>query len=121
MQVTPDGFEVETVISLRLARAGLKTVAVPGCEADSIHGVSSPNAFRDIRRVVRTIIRAHLRRPPGESEDWRPEYREVERSTVEFELARLATPHHPHVQPACAASDVRRSAGRRFRAIGDRR
>lgn len=51
-----DGFEVETLISIRVTLAGLKVVEVPSFEHSRIHGVSNLNAFRDGIRVLRTIL-----------------------------------------------------------------
>jgi glycosyltransferase involved in cell wall biosynthesis len=57
-----DGFEVETLIHVRVAKAGLVVAEVPSFEHARIHGVSNLNAFRDGRRVLRTIL-AERRRP----------------------------------------------------------
>lgn len=64
-----DGFEIETLIHVRVARAGLRVVEVPSFEYKRIHGVSNLNAIRDGRRVVRTIFaeRARYRRLKNES------------------------------------------------------
>jgi hypothetical protein len=51
-----DGFEIETLLILRAADAGLRIVEVPSHEANRIHGASNLNAFRDGRRVLRTIM-----------------------------------------------------------------
>jgi glycosyltransferase involved in cell wall biosynthesis len=51
-----DGFEVETLIHVRVAKAGLKVAEVPSYEYSRIHGVSNLNATRDGLRVVRTIL-----------------------------------------------------------------
>ena len=51
------GFEVETLINLRVAKAGLKITEVPSFEAERIHGESNLNTFRDGFRVLRTMIR----------------------------------------------------------------
>ena len=51
-----DGFEVETLIHIRVAKAGLVVAEVPSFEHSRIHGVSNLNAFRDGRRVLRTIL-----------------------------------------------------------------
>jgi len=51
-----DGFEVETVIHVRVAKAGLVVAEVPSFEHPRIHGVSNLNAFRDGRRVLHTIL-----------------------------------------------------------------
>jgi glycosyltransferase involved in cell wall biosynthesis len=62
-----DGFEIETLIHVRAAKAGLVVTEVPSFEHSRVHGVSNLNAFRDGRRVLRTILteRHHIRRPPG--------------------------------------------------------
>jgi glycosyltransferase involved in cell wall biosynthesis len=66
-----DGFEIEALMILRAARASLKIVEVPSHEAHRLHGVSNLNAYRDGRRVLRTILAEHramrsgrLRRAP---------------------------------------------------------
>lgn len=51
-----DGFEVETLIHVRVAKAGLKVAEVPSYEHSRIHGVSNLNAVRDGVRVMRTIL-----------------------------------------------------------------
>ena len=51
-----DGFEVETLINIRIAQAGLKVKEVASFEHSRIHGVSNLNARRDGLRVLRTII-----------------------------------------------------------------
>jgi glycosyltransferase involved in cell wall biosynthesis len=51
-----DGFEVETLIHVRAAKAGLSVAEVPSYEYSRIHGVSNLNATRDGLRVVRTIL-----------------------------------------------------------------
>jgi Glycosyl transferase family 2 len=51
-----DGFEVETLIHVRAAKAGLVVAEVPSFEHPRIHGVSNLNAFRDGRRVLQTIL-----------------------------------------------------------------
>jgi glycosyltransferase involved in cell wall biosynthesis len=56
-----DGFEVETLIHVRVAKAGLVVAEVPSFEHSRIHGVSNLNAFRDGRRVLRTILNEHRR------------------------------------------------------------
>jgi len=51
------GFEVETLINVRLAKAGLVISEVPSYELNRIHGQSHLRTFRDGFRVLRTIIR----------------------------------------------------------------
>ena len=59
-----DGFEIETLIHVRVAKAGLVVAEVPSFEHSRIHGVSNLNAFRDGRRVLKTIL-AERRYTPG--------------------------------------------------------
>ncbi|WP_018502169.1 glycosyltransferase family 2 protein [Parafrankia discariae] len=51
-----DGFEVETLINIRIARAGLRVVEMPSFEHPRIHGASNLNAVSDGLRVLRTIM-----------------------------------------------------------------
>jgi glycosyltransferase involved in cell wall biosynthesis len=51
-----DGFEIETLLNLRAAAAGLAITEVPSFEHPRIHGRSNLNAFRDGCRVLRTIL-----------------------------------------------------------------
>jgi glycosyltransferase involved in cell wall biosynthesis len=50
-----DGFEVETLINIRIAKAGLQVTEVASYERDRLHGESHLNAFSDGLRVLRTI------------------------------------------------------------------
>ncbi len=51
-----DGFEVETLINIRVATAGLVVTEVPSFEHSRIHGESNLKTFSDGRRVLRTIM-----------------------------------------------------------------
>ncbi len=62
MDVDCDGFEVETLINVRVAKAGLKIAEVGSFEADRIHGQSNLNTFRDGWRVLKTIFKERVRR-----------------------------------------------------------
>jgi glycosyltransferase involved in cell wall biosynthesis len=55
-KVWGDGFEIETLLNLRAAAAGLKMTEVPSWEHARIHGESNLNTFRDGRRVLKTIL-----------------------------------------------------------------
>jgi glycosyltransferase involved in cell wall biosynthesis len=57
-----DGFEVETLITIRAAVRGLRIGEVASVEARRLHGVSNLNAFPDGMRVLSIILR-ELRRP----------------------------------------------------------
>ncbi len=50
------GFEVETLINVRVAKAGLNVAEVPSVERERIHGVSKLHPVRDGLRVLRTIL-----------------------------------------------------------------
>ncbi len=50
------GFEVETLINVRVAKAGLTVAEVPSVERERIHGVSKLRPIRDGLRVLRTIL-----------------------------------------------------------------
>ncbi|HVP01393.1 MAG TPA: glycosyltransferase family 2 protein [Solirubrobacteraceae bacterium] len=61
-----DGFEIETLMNIRAARAGLNVVEVPSNEEDRLHGSSNLRPFRDGLRILRLIVRERLRRRPKE-------------------------------------------------------
>jgi glycosyltransferase involved in cell wall biosynthesis len=71
------GFEVETLINVRIAKARLNVAEVPSIEHERIHGVSKLRPFRDGFRVLRTILSerfvAHDRTAPVSA----PPYREL--------------------------------------------
>ncbi|SRR6266571_3060627 len=80
-----DGFEVETLINLRIHKANLNIVEIASFEYSRIHGVSNLHAFRDGWRVLKTILKewswnsAPLpqQQPPHILEYMRPEKRVV--------------------------------------------
>jgi glycosyltransferase involved in cell wall biosynthesis len=82
LHVTCDGFEVETVINVRAAKAGLEVVEVPSFERDRIHGLSNLNAWRDGWRVLRAIARERVARLPEPSDAWMPDFAEIEASVA---------------------------------------
>nr|WP_237540489.1 glycosyltransferase family 2 protein [Streptomyces sp. SID4917] len=51
------GFEVETLMNIRVVKAGLKVQEIPSHEYDRIHGVSNLRAVRDGLRVLGVILR----------------------------------------------------------------
>jgi glycosyltransferase involved in cell wall biosynthesis len=57
MRVDCDGFEVETLINVRIAKAGLIVHEVPSYENVRLHGTSNLRALPDGSRVLRTIMR----------------------------------------------------------------
>lgn len=50
-----DGFEVETLINIRVHAAGVTVAEVPSFEHERLYGRSNLNTFRDGLRVLRTI------------------------------------------------------------------
>ena len=60
MRVDCDGFEVETLINVRIAKAGLIVHEVPSYEHIRLHGSSNLRAVPDGSRVLRTIVRERL-------------------------------------------------------------
>jgi glycosyltransferase involved in cell wall biosynthesis len=80
MDVTCDGFEVETLITVRVAKAGLSVAEVPSVEHRRLHGESKLNAWRDGRRVLGVILRERLARSASRdapSKSWHPSFREL--------------------------------------------
>ncbi|HVG75549.1 MAG TPA: glycosyltransferase family 2 protein [Thermoleophilaceae bacterium] len=67
MRVDCDGFEVETLINVRIAKGGLVIHEVPSYERDRIHGRSNLHAVRDGVRVLRTIARERRSTRPRRS------------------------------------------------------
>ncbi len=80
MNVTCDGFEVETLINVRVARAGLNVAEVPSVEHQRLFGESNLRTIRDGLRVLRTILSERVRRndPLANPDAWRPAFRELQ-------------------------------------------
>jgi len=57
-----DGFEIETLINIRVAASGMRVREVSSVEHLRIHGMSNLNTFRDGARVLRTILSEFRRR-----------------------------------------------------------
>jgi glycosyltransferase involved in cell wall biosynthesis len=66
-----DGFEIETLINIRVARAGLRIFEVPSYEQPRMHGNSNLRAFSDGFRVLRTVMAE--RRRANEAPEQAPE------------------------------------------------
>jgi len=56
LNLKSDGFEIETEIVVRAIKAGLRIAEVPSFEYERRHGESNLNAWRDGRRVLRTLL-----------------------------------------------------------------
>ncbi|GAB3196356.1 hypothetical protein GCM10027261_18850 [Geodermatophilus arenarius] len=50
-----DGFEIETIINTRMAKAGMQITEVPSYEHPRLHGTSNLNTWRDGFRVLRAL------------------------------------------------------------------
>jgi glycosyltransferase involved in cell wall biosynthesis len=55
LDLTSDGFEIETEMNIRALQTKLKVTEVPSFEHNRIHGTSNLNAVRDGLRILRTI------------------------------------------------------------------
>jgi glycosyltransferase involved in cell wall biosynthesis len=62
LELDGDGFEIETMMSVRAMRAGLRIAEVPSFEAERIHGVSNLRTIPDGWRVLKTIFKERFRR-----------------------------------------------------------
>ncbi|MCD9592885.1 glycosyltransferase family 2 protein [Streptomyces solisilvae] len=58
------GFEVETLMNIRVVKAGLRVQEIPSHEYERIHGVSNLRAVRDGLRVLKVILRERGTRRP---------------------------------------------------------
>jgi len=56
LELSSDGFEIETEIVVRAVKAHLRITEVPSFESPRRHGDSNLNAWRDGRRVLRTLL-----------------------------------------------------------------
>jgi glycosyltransferase involved in cell wall biosynthesis len=57
MEITSDGFEIETEMNIKALKAGLKVAEIPSYEEPRLNGVSNLKSFRDGIRILRTIFR----------------------------------------------------------------
>jgi len=67
-----DGFEVETLINVRVAKARVRVFEVSRFERNRVFGTSNLNAFSDGLRVLRTIHTERTRAPGGPQPRTRP-------------------------------------------------
>lgn len=58
-----DGFEIETLVTLRMTRNGLAAVEVPSFERRRLYGESNLRAFTDGWRILTVIVQERRRRP----------------------------------------------------------
>lgn len=60
LNLTADGFEIETQLVVHAVKAGLRIAEVPSVELVRIGGISNLRVLRDGPRVLRTIVRERL-------------------------------------------------------------
>jgi glycosyltransferase involved in cell wall biosynthesis len=65
IKIDSDGFEIETLINIRMHTAGLKIAEVPSVEYQRIHGASNLNAARDGWRILKLILQERKARKPA--------------------------------------------------------
>jgi glycosyltransferase involved in cell wall biosynthesis len=92
-----DGFEIESLIHIRIAKAGLIVAEVPSFEHRRIHGASNLNAFGDGIRVLRTIL---------------TERRRTKRRTAAQNLAEVITAYAVGEHELQTDSDTRQPSSR---------
>ncbi len=83
VEITCDGFEVETLLSLRMQKAHMRIIEVPSVERARIHGQSNLRTFRDGWRVLKTIFQERWVRTPLPSRSYAEE--------TEYEVAELSS------------------------------
>jgi glycosyltransferase involved in cell wall biosynthesis len=62
LALTADGFEIEMELILSAVKAGLTVAEVPSMELERRAGTSNLNAWRDGRRVLKTLLYERVRR-----------------------------------------------------------
>jgi glycosyltransferase involved in cell wall biosynthesis len=60
LDIDCDGFEVETVMNIRAARAGLRVHEVPSHEHSRMYGLSNLNVVRDGWRIAKVIVHERM-------------------------------------------------------------
>jgi hypothetical protein len=101
LALTATGFEIEAQLVLNAVKAGLEIREVPSFEQSRRAGVSNLNAYRDGRRVLRTLLaERHVRGANGRG------------TAVAIDLLPLQV-SPAHAQRRHASADERRQAERR--------
>jgi len=62
LRLNCDGFEVETLMNIRAAKAGLRVQEVPSYEHSRVHGESNLRVIRDGWRIAKVILRERFQR-----------------------------------------------------------
>jgi glycosyltransferase involved in cell wall biosynthesis len=88
LQITCDGFEVETILNVRAAKAGFRILEVPSFEQERIYGLSNLSAWKDGTRVLKAIVSERLSRLPEPSDDWIPQFAEMTDGMIQVSAGR---------------------------------
>jgi hypothetical protein len=100
LELSADGFEIETQLVVNAVKAGLKVAEVPSAELERRAGASNLNAFGDGLRILETMLleHPHLGEPlPGEV----------------FEMVEIQTAAPDQAEWLPAGSDRRKGGDRR--------
>jgi glycosyltransferase involved in cell wall biosynthesis len=62
IEIDSDGFEIETLLNIRMHLAGFRITEVPSIEYQRIHGLSNLNALRDGWRILKLILEERKRK-----------------------------------------------------------
>jgi glycosyltransferase involved in cell wall biosynthesis len=91
-----DGFEIESLINVRVAASGMQIAEVSSYECDRIHGASNLNAARDGLRILWTILQEFQR---ARRRGWRRSVRHNEVTEAVGSQFRLDAELHDHALP----------------------
>jgi TupA-like ATPgrasp/Glycosyl transferase family 2 len=116
-----DGFEIETLIAIRVAIARLRVVEVPSFEHPRIHGVSNLTAFSDGLRVLRTILTERRERHTLPSQHHQHQHQHQDRQHQDQPHAPSGYGHEAAAGPASRLRGAARSSVYRLPAGLERR
>ncbi len=88
IEIDCDGFEIETLINIRICKAKLKVVEVPSFERPRMFGQSNLRTFRDGWRVLKTIVKECFRSvsPLSERDHFTTLYPKFEKPSASEEI-----------------------------------
>jgi glycosyltransferase involved in cell wall biosynthesis len=98
LEVNSDGFEVETLLNIRAARAHLKVAEVPSFEPGRLHGLSNLKAWSDGLRVLRTVLSEYISPRSYQAVQWSELGREPTAAITSDDGAKAT--HNGEVSPA---------------------
>jgi len=91
-----DGFEIESLINVRVAASGMQIAEVSSYEMDRIHGASNLNAAKDGLRILWTILQEFQR---ARRRGWRRRVRNNEVTEAVGSRLRLGVESHDRPLP----------------------